>query len=463
MGQEFNITQHYSSAHEFGFERLSPKRGIRTSNIVLLAFFSAFFSRILDTLGAPSAINFLHFITVPFAFAIALSQNRIRNKKQIEIIYILTTLITTFFCCVLVSSIVNNAGIVNGILSFLLWGEPYLIIIAILCLPTDIKILRKFSRCIKYSLFFHTGLAFIQHFILHLHRLPGAQDNIQGVFYRSGAGHVVGASVALTFAAYFIVTSKDVKLPLRVAFMLATFWHMLIADAKQVLLSFIIGSILLLATKLKNIGSAIKYVSIGSALGVTLWWCIQNIEAFRAFKTWIRPEIYGPGGEATLLKFATFRVVPRFYDSSLNWLFGLGPGHTVDRLGGWMLHEYSNLLYPLGSTVHEASFEIWRVVGASWLGNQSSMFSPMFGWAAIWGDFGLVGLAVYLSLGIALYFLVCTNDISKFILFSVFVVGWVFTQMQEPAYMLTISVLLGLNWHENLIEQSKPKSRRPGI
>ena len=90
------------------------------------------------------------------------------------------------------------------------------------------------------------------------------------------------------------------------------------------------------------------------------------------------------------------------------------------------------------------------------------MFSPMFGWAAIWGDFGLVGLAVYLSLGIALYALVCTNDISKFMLFSVFVVGWVFTQMQEPAYMLTISVLLGLNWHENFIEQSKAKYRRIG-
>ncbi|MDJ0592953.1 MAG: hypothetical protein QNJ72_23670 [Pleurocapsa sp. MO_226.B13] len=430
----------------------------RTSTIIIIAFLSAFFPRVLNTLGAPSPINFLHFFTVAVTFCVALTTTGIRNRSQISTIYLLNALIAVFLCCILISSIVNDAGIVNGILAFLLWIEPFLLIISILCLPNHEEILGRIRKCIVYSLFFHTFLAFVQHYILNLQHLSGLEDNIQGVFYRSGGGHVVGASVALTFGIYFLVTAKQVKIPLRILFLAAAFWHMILADAKQVLLSLIVGGILLLLVKFKNIIEALKYVFVFLLLAYVLFWCIQNLEAFSAFNTWIRPEIYGPDGEATLLKSATFRIVPTFYESPLNWLFGLGPGHTVDRLGGWMLREYDDLLMPLGATVHPASRAVWHAVGSSWLGNQSSMFSPLFGWAALWGDLGFLGLAAYLGIGLIIYLRICINDVSKFLLFSVVAVGGIFSQMQEPGYMLTIAALLGLNWHE---QQITIKSRKP--
>ena len=448
MAQKSTIFMPYSTTEVLHLNKPTSSKSLNASNIIIFAFFSSFFSRILDTLGFPSPINFLHFITVPLAFSIALSCNKSRSRRQNKIIYLLMILNLVFLFCVIVSTILNNAGIVNAVLAFLLWVEPYLLVIAILCLPTNQQIIRKFSRCIQYALIFHTLLAFVQYYGLHLYLQPGLADNIQGVFYHSGAGHVVGASVALTFGIYFFTTARRVKLSLRFTFLLATFWHVVLADAKQVLLSLIVGAILLIFTKSGKIKKLLKYIFIGCTLGVAFWWCIHNLESFRAFKTWLRPEIYGLNGEATLLKSATFRVVPQYYDSVLNWLFGLGPGHTVDRLGGWMIRQYSELLFPLGATMHEASHNIWTVVGNSWLGNQSSMFSPLFGWAALWGDFGFVGLTVYLSIGVAFYSLVCINDIAKFIIFSVFAIGWIFSQMQEPAYMLTIAVLLGLNWHE---------------
>ena len=433
------------------------KQYIKTSTIIIFAFFSAFYSRVLDSLGAPSPINFLHFAVVPAAFFIAITKTRIRNQEQIKAIFLLSTLTAIFLCCILISSILNNAGIINFILAFLLWVEPFLLLGSILCLPNQEEIIVRIRKYINYSFFFHTFLAFVQHYILNLQRLPGAEDNIQGVFYRSGAGHVVGASVALTFSIYFLVTSKQTKIQFRILFFLATFWHMILADAKQVLLSLIIGGVFLLLTKLKSIVETFKYIAAGTLLASVLIWCIQNLPAFRAFNTWIRPEIYGPEGEATLLKSASLRIIPTFYESFLNWLFGLGPGHTVDRLGGWMLGEYSSLLGPLGSTIHPASSAVWNAVISSWLGDQSSMFSPLFGWAGLWGDFGILGLMSYLAIGWVVYSRVCIDDISKFILFNVIAIGSIFSQMQEPGYMLTVAILLGLNWHEKKLESALHK------
>lgn len=451
-----SMSSRYKSKYPVSKDDLKKNRGyVKSSILIIAALFSALLSRLLDTMGFPSTINFLHFITIPFVFLITLSKTKTREREQLNNVLVLITLLSLFFSIILISSILNKAGAINGVLAFLLWGEPFLLLISILCLPNRDEVFSKIRKCITYAMFFHTFLAFVQHYLLRLYRLGGAADNIQGIFYRSGAGHVVGASIALTFGIYFLVSAKHVALHFRILFLLAAFWHMVLADAKQVLLSLIIGGILLLITKFKNITEALKYLAIAIVLGLVLAWCIENLDAFRAFKTWIRPEIYGSDGEATLLKSASFRLIPTFYESPLNWLFGLGPGHTVDRLGGWMLPQYSSLLKPLGATIHPASQEIWFAVGSSWLGDQSSMFSPLFGWAALWGDFGFIGLISYLAIGIFIYAKICVDDISKLMLFSVFAVGWVFSQMQEPGYMLTIAALVGLNWHEKKFEIAK--------
>jgi hypothetical protein len=426
---------------------------LSTSTAIVIAFASVFFSRVLDSLGAPSVINFAHFAVVPFALGVALTKNKITDLHQRTIIYSIISCLLIFFTVILISAVLNNAGEINAILSFLLWGEPFLILVAVLCLPSNRELIDRLQRWLLYSFVFHTLLALIQNYILRLYENSGGPDNIQGVFYNSGAGHVVGASVALTFGIYWFVAGTRYPLWLRGAFGLATFWHMLLADAKQVLLSLMVGGVLLLLTKFKNLTQALKYIALTVLFGLALQWCIANLAAFDGFTTWMRPEIYGPQGEATLLKTASFRIIPTFYESNLNWLFGLGPGHTVDRLGGWMWREYWQLFGPLGATTHPASSSIWQAVGASWLGNQSSMFSPLFGWAAIWGDLGVVGLIAYSGLCVVVYLMVCIDDISKFMLFSVFAVGWVFSQMQEPGYMLTIAVLIGLNWHSHQLKR----------
>lgn len=120
-----------------------------------------------------------------------------------------------------------------------------------------------------------------------------------------------------------------------------------------------------------------------------------------------------------------------------------------------MLKEYEDLLIPLGATTHPASFAVWTEVGASWLGDQSSMFSPLFGWAGIWGDLGFLGLGAYLYLGYIVWSKLCSDDFSKLLVLNVFVTGLVFSQMEEPSYMLYIVMVIGLRWQQQFQTKTK--------
>lgn len=426
---------------------------IPLSTLMLFAFSSAFFPRVLTLLKFPSIVALLHLGIVPWTCIFTLTKTKVKSPNQIAAIKELLFALFVFLCVNLASAILNNAGIVNVFLNFLLLCEHFLLLITIISLSLTPEKLIEVRAFIIFSSFTNTIFAYVQRYVLRLHLRRGLEDNIKGVFIGQGAGHVVGASVALTFGIYYFATAKNIPIWIRTAVVLATFWHMNMADAKQVLLVFGVAGVLLLLTKFKNIGEALKYLIGGVLLVYVFLWCMENVPAFDAFNTWMRPEMYGPDGEATRLKSVTFRVVPSFYTSFLHPLLGLGPGHTVTRLGGWMLREYEDLLAPLGPTVHPASNSVWVEVGKSWLGNQSSMFSPLFGWAGIWGDLGFLGLGSFVYIWFVVWRRLCVNDVSRFFVLNICAFGLVFSQMEEPGYMLYVTSLIGIMWQEHQCEK----------
>ncbi len=86
----------------------------------------------------------------------------------------------------------------------------------------------------------------------------------------------------------------------------------------------------------------------------------------------IGAHIYSFEGDAFQTKSAAFRIIPTHFESPLNWLFGLGPGHTVTRLGGWMIKRYaSQPSAPIGVSVHPVSQEVFQVVWDGWIARES--------------------------------------------------------------------------------------------
>jgi hypothetical protein len=338
--------------------------------------------------------------------------------------------------------------------------EPYIVLLAIICLPLSIETWNKLRNWLLVSCVINLFTAFIQKPLIDIGIVARKQytpeDAVQGVFYLSGAGNYVSCSISFSVALYYLFYAKKAPMWQRVLWLAAAFYQMLISDSKQIIMTFLIAWGLLLVAKFKNVSKAIMYLIAFVIVMAAFLWTVQNLDipGFGAIKYWMgRTHLYGPDGEAILTKTEGIKIILSHFNSDLNWLLGIGPGHTVGRLGGWVLRDYENMLLPLGATIHPASREAWNALNASWLAKESSLFVPMFSWAGIWGDLGFLGLGVYLYLGYLVWSRIARDDFSRYLLLTLFVYGLIITQMEEPAQTMVVAILIGLIWHEKQIKK----------
>lgn len=410
-----------------------------SSDLVIFAFATAFFPRVLAGLGIPTSINFLHFLVVPLVCFYVLGQAKFRDPRQWLIAKNILIGLFLLLAIMLFSALVNNAGIINVFLDYMLLAEPFLLLLAVICISMSPESIEKFkTRWLKFSLI-NLLFALCQILVLRLNNQNA--DLIKGVFVEQASGHVVGASVSMAFAVYYFATAKQQTIWIRSAIAFATLFHIVKADAKQVLAVFLLALILLIFLKSGSIIQFLQYIFLVVIFAALIIVLANTV--FRALLIWAD---FGVQIEGMQLKFSSFTILPTFYKSPLNWLIGLGPGHTIGRLGGWMVWEYKSLLGPLGLTFSKASVAVWSATNASWLGNKSSWFSPLFGWAGIWGDLGFLGLGTYLYLWWTVWQKACLNDLSKFFTLTILVYGFIMTQIEEPGYMLYMTGLIALCW-----------------
>jgi hypothetical protein len=435
----------------------------RDSTLILIGFATAFFPRLLTYFGGPAPLNFVHFGVIPVVAGIVLFTTKVKNRQQVGItrelmIGLGILLVSTFF-----SALINDAGILNVFLQFMLDGEAFLLLAAIIVLPLAGESLKRFRNWIWGFCLFNMLLALAQAVLLPIGLYPGSQggqlitDNIAGVFASKGgsAGNYVSCTVSLYFALYFF-KFKNFRLWIRIAVLIGAFCQTAVSDSKQIFVALFAGWLLVILTTVKDPIKVLRYIIPFILIVSVFYWALvytdwEPLDPYRNFTTYrASKNLYGPDGEATLLKTAAFRIIPSYYTTPLNFLFGLGPGHTATRLGGWILRDYSSLLLPLGATIHPASDEFWKLIGSpeGWLARESTGYFPMFTWVGIWGDLGFVGLGAYLYLSYIVWRRICVDDFCSFLLLSTAVLGFIITQMEEPGQMLTIACFLGLRWHE---------------
>jgi hypothetical protein len=431
------------------------KKGFyKGSTLVIAAFSTAFYSRIVCSITRlPSVLNHLHFAIVPLTTAIILATSRPKDPKQISIVWMLLSGLLILFGVMTASALINNAGIINVIFDFLILGEPFMLLMAIICLPMSTASFQRFRKWIVDSSYINMALAFIQWPLLKFNKISAggldATDGMSGVFFVSGAGNYVSTTVSIYFGLYCLMFATAVPSWIRWGILLSAGLQLQLSDSKQVLFALLLGWGLLILLTMKDIGKTITYALSIIIFTIVFYWCVQNLDAFISFKNYLDKDgLYGPDGEATRIKFIAFHIIPTFYQSPLNWLLGLGPGHTAGRLGGWLLKENWAILGPLGATIHPASQALLGEYYGSWLALESTMFCPLFGWAGIWGDLGWAGLCAYLLLGFIVWCYICVDNLCRFLLLSVAAFGLIFTQMEEPGYMFYTATLIGLRWHE---------------
>jgi hypothetical protein len=430
-----------------------PQVFIKTSSLLLPAFGILFFSRLIDVLGAPEIINFLHFGVIPVICLLAIVTTRAKDRHQIEVTWVILSGLLIFLAVLLASALVNKAGIINVVLDFMLLTEPFIMLLAVISLPLSSNSIKHLRSGLIAFAFFNLGIALFQYYILG----TSNPDQIYGVFF-STAGATVSSVVSMTLGTYYFITAKKVPLWIRSSILFAAFWQIIISDTKLVLASFLIGFVLLSLAKLNN--KTLIYIIIAVVLLSGFLWGMENLEIFKSYAIWIKPEYFtNTDNEFFRAKTTAFRIIPRYYDSSWNWFFGLGPGHSVGRLGGWMMEKYWNLLEPLGATwpfrymnveiMNAAVRESRNVMG-------TAMYGPLFSWVGIWGDLGFVGLGAYLFIWFLVWRYICLDDFSGFLVLATFAIGLFPGYLEEPGSMLYTTFLIGLWWHE---QRDKQKMR----
>lgn len=419
---------------------------IKSYSLIALTLATVMFSRVLTATGAPRILDFFHFIIVPLVFILLCLVTRPQLLGAISGMF-------AFALVILVSALVNSAGMVNVVLDFLLLIEPFLLLLAIVSVRWSSSSIKQFRLWLLLVVGVHVALAFSQRFVLGL-----TGDDVKGVFLDMEAGHHVAGAVALTAAVYFLVAPPVKSMWIRVPVAVLCAAVVVLSDAKQVIAVFLVSLLALGLIKWRNVGAAFRYgtILVASAVATVL----SAITIFPQLTNWTRMDQIIAGLEQ---KSTVFPIIASFYNSPLNWLFGLGPGHTIGRLG-WLLPDYSQYLRPLGATSSPVTQAILRANETNWLSNPetgSSVWSLMFSWAGVWGDLGLVGVGTYLVLWWFVWRKFCLDDLSKFFVITILVFGVTFSWMEEPGYMLFVVSLIGLRWQEYQSSEKRIYRERP--
>ena len=409
---------------------------IQSYHVVIIIMVILMFSRTLTVMGFTSLLNFLHFPLVLFGFLITMMSTAICYKKLNRFVLIVgwLLLVITF------SALVNEAGLLNVILDFILLAEPFLFLILITSSPwskAGIKALRK-SLLIIVGI--HIAMSYFQFLIL------GARaDYVQGLFLNMIAGCHVSGAIALTMISYLVIkrmsTSRIVLIP-SIALLGGL---IIVTDSKQVIVSSLIALGTMLLLKVRHTRKFLQYFLLCSISAMLVFLIASS--ALPALKIWSKSGLIWPGLQQ---KISVFPLIQGYYTSWLHWLIGLGPGHTIGRLG-WLIPKYSQYLTPLGITTSPISEAVLSANRSHWLSNPitgSSVFALSFSWAGIWGDLGLIGLGFYGYFWYDIWKRRCVDDMTKFLILTTLFFGVIFAWLEEPNYMLFVMSIIGLRWQE---------------
>lgn len=361
-------------------------------HLVEMALVALFFSRIGVAYGAPSALNFIHF---PLVLLAAATATRAPDRSPNRVASALGMGAGGLLAVALLSALANGTSVVAAILDWLVLCEPFLLIYAVVRDPPPDSSRSRLEHLLLAVVIMQVPFALWQTLT------RGVGDAVQGTFIGQGAGaHVVGAA---SIVAALFVASTNVVRPrhVRIAAALSLATLPLLADAKQVLLLFVV------AYAATSLAHSPKYW-FASAFGVAALAGVVVV-AVRFVPGWQLVTNRWVFVDGLTHKLQVFTLIRSHFDTWSDWLLGIGPGNTVSRVAVMALPDYggrSSLLPRLGVDPSPVATQLFAIDTESYLarsGVGSSAWSFVFSWAGLFGDLGVLGVAMYAWLGIIVW------------------------------------------------------------
>ena len=397
--------------------------------VAVLALGVATFSRLLESeLGFPRAVNWVHFPIVCAAFAWSL----LRIEKHAVPLFLGVIALLLVF---VTSALVNGAAMINACLGYMLLVEPFLLLAVVINTKPSEDLAGTVGAWVLGFALAQIPIGLLQWpraIVLH------DPDYVQGSFRGMGPGaHVLGA-ISMTAAFYVVRSFPEWRAWWKALLAVLLFFLVVASDSKQIVLGF---CVCYLVFELCNIGTWKTAARLAARVALLI---AGTYLAFRLFD----PRLFVQAAPTIVRdfarKFEVFPLITARFDSLAGWIFGLGPGHTVSRMGGWLIDHYWNLLQPLGATRTDLHNQIMNL---PWVTRRtSSFFLPMFSWAGIFGDIGVAGILAYSGLLCVTYFRICVDRLSRFLVVLIVVLGFVFDWLEEYNFMLYVAAVIGQRW-----------------
>lgn len=395
--------------------------------IATLAFMM--FSSVAEVwLGLPRLANFAHLPLVLLLFLVSLR----RLTAAARPLAVGCLLLAAVF---LLSAMVNEAGLINAVVGYLLLCEPLLLLTVLVnSRPRRFEV-RQLGRALLFL-----GLAQVPFALAQTPIAIQYQDSdlVKGTFVGMVVGHHIAGSIALAGAA-FVLSAFSVR-PYWLQWLLALllFLVTILSDSKQAIAAALAAAILAWAVRAgrgsgRVAGAAGLTVAIGAVLVI---FAVLYPQAYFFHLGYVWLGLVG--------KLAVVPLLASHFESAWQWLLGVGPGHGVSRLGGWLLERYWTVLGSLGATRGEIATLAWGISGR--YGHVSSIFSPLFSWAGVFGEIGLAGLLAYLLMLLHIFRRFCVDELSRGLLLALLPLGLLFEWLEEPHLTLYLMAVIAQRW-----------------
>jgi hypothetical protein len=404
-------------------------------------------ARIFPAVGLPNITKFLHFALTLACFLLILPN--INFSRAISLLYGLLFLLWAMA----ISGLLNSAGPLNVALDFIMLSQPFILLILIVNGVMSHQSVHRWHIYLISLVLIHTSLAYYQFFTVGFQN----PDFVKGLFLEQGAGHHVAGAIALTAAVYFWARLDNVPVLIRALISVPVAGVVVISDSKQVVVVFLLSLAAVVLAAQRDIKITFRYLAL-TILCIGLFFMVAHT-IFPALLLGTQLDRITTGLE---VKASIVPLIISDYRSPLNWAFGLGPGHTVGRLAE-ILPDYFGELERLGASISPTTESAVQLRESNYISQMSagskggsSLWSPFFSWAGNWGDLGIIGCGIYLSLWILVYRRFCLDDVSRFFLLNVLIFGLVFGWIEEPGYILFVAAIIGINWqnHQSRERQS---------
>jgi hypothetical protein len=418
-------------------------------------------SRFFTGLGmVPSFMNFFHF---PLALGTAVmvgikGRTHFRTALSIKKGLILLLLLSYL------SWVPNRGEYFRPFFTWLVFCEFFLLIYAILRLPADMRKDDFLWSLVLGISFLQFPLAMIQKTTGLLSTRPaGHFDVVQGTFVGMGNAHHTAGGVAAIGALICIARGlAESKFHNRLLWLLSSvtlFIVLFLAEAKQIIAAFFLAvPVFLLRIPSKKF---VKRIIIIFILALLILLFLSYIETEGIFRTITDKELISRSVNA---KIKGLQIIgDEMITSGLgSWLIGLGPGNSISRVA--LMAYYAMPDSPikvLGLQPAPITMKVWAI---DYFSQRSAAYTGISSWLGIFGDWGLIGLCIYMWMFWIIWknFKKCDKwevFAAKAVLIMTIVLGAVYSWFEEPGYILMAGMVIGLGLRKSESDKEALKAQ----